>query len=275
MKSHYTRIALILFFFGIKSFSANAQDTLYLKSGEVYITKLSFVGDDAVMYKLLNNPDGPSFEIKKSKISYIALSTGTVLNFSSKTIEYNKIRTEQTLSVSTKKNALKWEVFSLLTNDLCFGYERYISNNQSIELKVATIGIGNDQVEEYYDASGFFVKLGYKFIDSKTSSAKTMVGPYIKPEISYSEFKIYDQKFSSKYLAVNYGLQSLLMGQVVIEIYGGVGIAYNEAPAITISGPYYFSYNFDRDYFYSNTSLSNSKGYASCFTGGLVLSVHF
>lgn len=273
MKANHLQIGLTLFFFCMITFNAFSQDTLHLKNGEVYITKVIVVGTEEISYKLFNEQNGPTYELKKNKIMYIALSSGTILNFSSTSVESKKQMAELGEKVSNKKNAFKWELLAPLTNDLCFGYERYITNNQSIEVKAAVIGVGNDRVEDSFESSGYFVKLGYKFVNSKNPLNKSMYGSYVKPEVSYSEFSVNSQNFKSKYFAVNFGLQSVLMSYVVIEIYGGVGLAYNEVPDQTIFSPYY--YNFERDYFYSNTSLANSRGYASCFTGGLILSYHF
>jgi hypothetical protein len=160
----------------------------------------------------------------------------------------------------------------LLTNDLCLGFERGLGNKNSIEVKFAVIGIGNEDVEDYYGVEGYFIKAGYKMIRTKNGVKNSIYGSYVKPEIGFSHFTVNNTTYNSKSLILNIGTQTVMFGPVVLDLYGGIGVAFNDRP--DYYNPYWFFYNNERTYFYSHVSLGTDK-FTSAFSGGLVLSVQF
>ena len=266
---------LLIFVLFLIVVNAKAQDTLQLKNGAVYITEIKIVGSEEVNYKLFNDPTGPTFILNKKNIYRIILHSGTELNFSGSNNFQSKTFIDKRKPFENKKNALKWEMLSLISNDLCFGYERYIGNKQSIELKVASIGIGNSDIEDFHNAKGYFVKLGYKFIQPFNGNKNTLLGSYVKPEISYAEFKTDSYTFISKYAMINFGVETPLFGSLLLDIYGGIGVARNEYPRLINNTYNNFFYNYQRSYFYSNASLESYDKYTSCVSGGFVLSFCF
>ena len=245
-----------------------------MRSGEIIIGKIITVGDVEISYNLPNDPTGPTFIIRKSKVLYIFLQSGDIINYSNQSRVLTAQRAAQLAKLNRYRNCIKWEVLSSLTNDICFGYERFLFRNRSIEFKAAYIGAGNEDVEGRYFSKGFFLKLGYKFIEPNTKSVASIFGSYLKPEIGYSKFVLDQIHFSSEYLMLNYG-KTLVIGRAVVEIYGGMGLAHNNYPTEQfVNGIQYIRIN--RRYFYSHSVLGGSKpGFSACVSGGLILSFLF
>ena len=266
--------------------NAKAQDTIIMKNGERYIAKTLTIEPYKITYKLFSDQDGPTLTIRRIYVDQIILQSGTLV-FSSRPTripQYSKA----IINFDTKKNAFKWEVLSLTTNDLCFGYERHLANYFSAEIKLALIGIGNQNVENYATknirTSGYFIKLGGKFINPSTNNPNSNFGIYLKPEICYSQFTYdhsdYKIDYRSKYGMVNLGFMVAAIHNFGIELYAGVGIAYSQfQPFIIINSPYGYPYSIDnsRVYFYSHTSHDSVKGnsYDTVYSGGLILAFHF
>lgn len=57
--------------------SANAQDKIHLRNGDVVDGKVSEIGTRDVSYKKADNPDGPSYRIGKGEISRIEYENGS------------------------------------------------------------------------------------------------------------------------------------------------------------------------------------------------------
>ncbi len=228
------RLRSILLFFlfqiALVKFSLS-QDTLQLRSAEIIIGKIITIDDTEISYKLSNDLNGPTYIIRKSKVLYIFLESGTVINYSNQSFEITEKRAAQLAKLNQYKNSIKWEVLSSISNDICFGYERHLFKNRTIELKVAYIGAGNENIEGRYNSKGYFLKLGYKFIEPNTQSVRSIYGSYLKPEIGFSKFEVDNIHFSSTHFILNYG-KTLVIGRSVIELYGGLGMSYNHYPMI-------------------------------------------
>lgn len=269
------RSVLLFFLFQIAfaKFSLS-QDTLQLRTGDIIVGKILTISDLEITYKSSTDLNGPTFNLRKSRVLYITLESGTVIDYSNRSAQVLANRAAQFVELNKYKNSIKWEILSSISNDICFGYERRLFKNRTIELKVAYIGAGNENVEGRYHSKGYFLKLGYKFIEPNTKSARTIYGSYIKPEIGYSNFEVDNIHLSSTHLILNYG-KTLVIGRAVLELYGGLGMSYNEYPIYqVVNGIEYVGIN--RRYFYGNSALGGKKpGISACVAGGLVLSFLF
>ena len=257
---------------------ALGQDTIRMKDGRMTLAKISIVGTNDITYKLFNDQNGPTFITLKNEIDKIVLQSGTIIN----TQELNRSTTRKTISsaiyvLDLKKNAFKWEILSLATNDICFGYERSIIRNQSVEFKIAYIGIGERSYSSnntFENTKGYFLKLGYKLVFPKSGDKNSMIGSYIKPEICYTQFRENFVNYKSKYAMLNFGVQSVLGSTFILEFYGGIGVAYNESDQnVSLLYPNY--YDTYRSYYYSNVSEGGLNQYNTSLSGGMVLSYHF
>jgi len=139
-----------------------------------------------------------------------------------------------------KKSAYKMELFSPLTGNLTFGYERYMKNWMGIEGKLGIIGIGSDP--DNREARGAFVKFGPKFkikpsfvLDNMRGS-HYLRGSYIRPEIAISLYSHNDpqdpfdnvadpnrETVSSVAFLINFGKQYILSNVMSMDWHFGIG----------------------------------------------------
>ena len=279
MKVIFSSLLFLLLHLNVK-----AQDTIIMKNGERYIAKTLTIEQYRITYKLFSDQNGPTLTIRRIYVDQIILQSGTLVFSSRQTRirEYSKAIE----NFDTKKNAFKWEVLSLTTNDLCFGYERHLANYFSAEIKLALIGIGNQSIEDYSlgNITGYFIKLGGKFINPRSNNPNSNYGIYLKPEICYTQFTYdhsdYKVDYRSKYGMVNFGFMVAAIQNFGIEMYGGVGIAYSQfQPFTIINNPYGYPYSIDnsRVYFYSHISQNSITGnsYYTVYSGGLILAYYF
>lgn len=278
---YFIRYFGLLIFLTISSNTIlKAQDTIRLKDGHVYVVVVKLIGERQIIYKLFNDNNGPDYSIRKSRVSKIILNSGAIIDYTNK---QNPTTTDRQRHISSiyenKRNAIKFELLSFLTNDLCLGFERGLGKRNSIELKVGLVGYGYHGIENYIPTEGYFVKLGYKIIYPKTPASNTLLGPYIKYEIDFTEFKNADISVKSQYAMINFGLEVGSNERITLELYGGIGISHNEVNYTNqfIFNSYYFNFDQinDRRYMYGHSTIGKAKEFAACVSGGLVLGFTF
>ena len=141
-----------------------------------------------------------------------------------------------------KKKIIKFEFFSPLTGNATFGYETYLKNFTSLELKVGLIGAG---IQNYNVSSkketGVFFSVGPKFKLKPAYAVDGMYGThvlrggYIRPELSVGTFNVeresylfngYDENATFVSLTINYGQQYILGESFTLDWYFGLGYGY-------------------------------------------------
>ena len=219
---------------------AKAQDLIYKKDKTVITAILIDIGAEEIKYKDYNKQDGSVLIIKKSEVTKIITQRGKEILF------------EQGSSASfDKKNAIKVGLLSLVAYHVNLSYERSLSQSRSIELQLGIIGLGS-KPEYISEASGFFTRIGYKFMHSpnhfekKNKEFHLLKGSYFKPELVLGHFK--ETEFNSKYvlrngnyyltknietkvtfyaLMLNVGQQWIIVDDFLIEIFFGAGLGGN------------------------------------------------
>jgi len=91
---HLKSILLILSLFFIY-INCNAQDTIYLKSGEKIEAKIIEVNINLIKYKKISNLQGPLFEIHKDDIQLLLYENGESENFNTSNNSNQYIRSEE------------------------------------------------------------------------------------------------------------------------------------------------------------------------------------
>lgn len=139
------------------------------------------------------------------------------------------------------KNAIKVNFLLPAAGAWAFSYERSLKPGQSFEVELGIISTGSqDQYE--MDASGFFLKTGFKFIRDPDFYLKGMryahilKGGYIKPELAFATFdysnnttiwggQSSNESGTTAKLAVllNIGKQYVFNNWFAIDIYSGIG----------------------------------------------------
>ena len=144
-----------------------------------------------------------------------------------------------------KKRAIKMEFFSPLTGNTTLGYESYIKDWLSWEVKLGIIGIGTDVNDS--NPIGVFVKGGPKFklnpdfVTSDLKGSHLLGGKYIRPEIAFSQYservETFDgfnsnserKNFTSIAFLISYGRQYILADIMTLDYHIGLGYGYNSS----------------------------------------------
>ena len=174
-----------------------------------------------------------------------------------------------------KKKAIKMEFFSPLTGNTTIGYESYIRDWLSWELKVGFIGLGTDN--SGVNPGGVLLKGGPKFklnpdfVTSDLKGSHLLSGKYIRPEIVFAQFsedvETFDgnrfstsrETFTSVAFLITYGRQYVLADLMTLDYHIGIGYGYDSSE----EGRYNYSH--------SNGAPSFPIAVSAGFTVGFLL----
>lgn len=228
------KLSVIVFFLLCAMFS-KAQDTLYKRNKEVQVVKIHEIGLDEVKYKLPGYEDGPMISIAKDDLYKIVFANGTTQ------ILAQEMNNPQNYS-DQRKNAVKMDFISPLRNNLSFIYERSLKPGRSIEFNVGVIGVGIT-ADDYDDASGSFIRVGYKFIRTPDyyfrgmRYAHILKGGYVRPDVifgMYSFDRYSDVNQSDIRDKITYGGLQLSLGKqwvyddlFLVDLFFGLGYTFS------------------------------------------------
>ncbi|NQZ76792.1 MAG: DUF3575 domain-containing protein [Ekhidna sp.] len=140
-----------------------------------------------------------------------------------------------------KKRAIKFEFFSPLTGNSTIGYEKYVKDWISWEVKVGVIGLGIDPEE--LNPAGILVKGGPKFklnpdfVTSDLRGSHLLGGKYIRPEIVFAQYSEDDmenflggererREYTSFAFLITYGRQYILANVMTLDYHIGLGYGW-------------------------------------------------
>lgn len=224
-------LALIL-----SNLNLSAQDTLIIAPNQVILADILEIGIDEIKYKPYDDPESPIFVVDKAKVVKIITQEGKEYTFMD---GFN----DPELYAKQKKNALKFALFSPLSTNLQFSYERSLKPGASMEFTLGIIGIGADPNDN--NPAGAYVKGGYKFISTPDYYLKGMryshilKGWYVKPELIISYFQTdhayytyYNESVTRETIfaaaaVVNIGKQWIFNDAFLIDLFigGGFGVS--------------------------------------------------
>jgi len=69
-------------------------DVVYFINGATFEAKNIIIDDEFIRYKKCDNPDGPTYEIKKSEVSKIEYANGSILDFKKEGLRNEDVKTE-------------------------------------------------------------------------------------------------------------------------------------------------------------------------------------
>ena len=69
-------------------------DVVYFINGATFEAKNIVIDDDYIRYKKCDNPDGPTYEVKKSDVSKIEYANGSTLDFKKEINRNEEVKTE-------------------------------------------------------------------------------------------------------------------------------------------------------------------------------------
>jgi len=138
------------------------------------------------------------------------------------------------------------EFFSPLSGNTTFGFESYVRDWLSWEIKVGIIGLGTDNSN--LNPGGILIKCGPKFklnpdfVTSYLKGAHLLGGKYIRPEIVFSQYseevESFDGKgntstsredFTSLAILITYGRQYVLADAMTLDYHIGVGYGFDSS----------------------------------------------
>lgn len=175
---------LLLLIAGL-AFSINslAQDKVLLKNGTIVAVKVLEVGLEDVKYQLYTKEgDGAIYTVPKSKIELIEYESGL-------REEFKEITTE--MADLTKKHQLGFNYIDLLSQNISFDYEYYLSESREFSLYVPVrIGLPRNS-NHYFRANVFEAGLGifiYPYRKKKLNYFTGLETAYAAKKQSYSTY---------------------------------------------------------------------------------------
>lgn len=270
-----------------------AQDRIYKLKGTVIKAKVIEIGIEEIKYRLFDKPDGPIYVVDKSNLNRIEFFDGTVEKYKSNFKDPENY--EGQLSRAIKINFL-----SPLLGYSQFSFEKMVSPLKSYELSVGIIGAGkNYQIDNYYystgqylpykrNAFGGFAEAGYKFNklpdfwQKGTRMTHIMQGTYIKPTatLGYYSDNALNYKTGSPVLEkrnnlfgaiiLNFGHQWVLGDKFLIDVYTGLGYAFDNVKTDHTNNSYYSDYIFNH-FVIQKAGPGANLGVSGGFKAGLLI----
>jgi len=294
MKTTKNLTILLFCFWSSSSIAQEKLDKIYFKNQTVTYGKVLEIGIDEISYQ--DEFDGQN-EINKAvvhkteiaKIYKIEFGNGKVKKYKS-----DKIENDPSFYDWQKKNALKFNIVTVINRHLDFYFERSIKPNRSYELGVGIAGIGAKADESYSEIdengnqeinfldanyglslrAGYKLKTGPDYYYNRMREGHLLKGAYFKPEIVLSYFNLNTESthyqrgypsdpvtmktdvFSAAFI-LNFGHQWVFSNQFGIDVFLGFGYGLSNHPDKTMSH-YAFMMPFD-------TSLAFSGGMSFCY----------
>lgn len=193
MKSKLPITLVLLFTTSLLFAQPKFADKLIRRDSTIINCEVREIGDDEIKYSQEGLRSDILIGIDKNKVARIIFADGRVMKMVDSMSNSEDYRLQ-------RKNALKVNAFLPVSGAFEIGYERSLKPGRSFESSVGIIYGGNDP-EVNMDASGIFIKAGYKFIKDPDFYLKGMryahilKGSYIKPELALSTFSYDKTKF--------------------------------------------------------------------------------
>ncbi len=265
-------------------FNGLAQDKIVKKGGEILDVKILEIGPNEIKYQIFSDPEGPIYIMDKDRINEVRYTNGRVE-------KYESPLNDAELYIGQKKRAIKMNFASPLLGYTQVAYEQNLKPGRSYEVSVGIIGLGKNQDLAYWndvdlkeDQKGVFGTFGYKFIripDFTSNNQKyshLLQGLYAKPEVMVGHFSrnhvvsgnFQVEKSNTTFgaLMVNLGKQWVFSDVFVLDIYGGIGYAFQKNDEKNIDYDYY---NGNRGRLYALIAGEDDAAFA--FSGGFRIGI--
>lgn len=225
---------------------AISQDRMIVRfKTDTLLIKVIEVGVSEVKYKLWPVSESmPVMVESKEKVRRIIFENGTIMRFAADEF------TDATNYSEQRKMVIKFDMIAITRKVFVFSFEKSLKPGVSVEAGIGVIAQNNYEGEfyQFHKASGFFARLGYKFINQPDFRMKGMrythilKGGYIKPELIYlSQTTLIDNYRSYNYPVygtnytttcnitgyagfLNFGKQWVLDDIFAVDFYVGLGI---------------------------------------------------
>ena len=186
MKAKLQMTLVLLFVVTILIAQEKFEDKLIRRDGKIISCKVREIGDDEIKYSEEGMRSDILIGIDKNKVASIVFADGREMKMADSMSNSEDYATQ-------RKNAFKVNVFLPISGAFELGYERSLVPGRSFDSSFGIIYASHDQGNDM-DASGIFLKAGYKFIKDPDFYLKGMryahilKGAYVKPELVFSTF---------------------------------------------------------------------------------------
>lgn len=228
----------LMLFLSISMFGQN-NDKIIKLNNDVIECNVKIVEVDYITYSTNENTNAFS-KISTNDVSKVVFENGTVKSFhqeASNTTKSNKTKSSSSNDLGNR-NILKFSFLSPLLGHSEFSYARKIKPGQSFQVSFGVIGWGIDIIDE--DPSGYYTKVGYRFMknavgDDKTIMSKLFSGSYVMPELAFRNFdknvdkgenRVTTQDFA---ILLNFGRQIAFSDAFMIDYYFGAGYTFSNS----------------------------------------------
>ena len=286
-------IYLLMILLGLAA-TAQSQDKIYKKGGEIIEAKITEVGTDEIKYRVFSDQSGPMYSLDKDRIIKVVYENGRVETYQSNL-------KDPSLYEDQAKDAIKVNFLAPLLGYTQLNFEHNLKPGRGYELSLGLIGLGKKQdINTFYDgtsnrttttyreASGVFIGGGYKFsklpdfVNKGAKYSHILQGSYVKPELILGTYKhnniesfpvggsaprVSRESISFGGLLVNLGKQWVLGELLLIDVYGGLGYAVDSRNASQNNTEY------DYDYINNHYALTTGTDSGLGFTGGFKIGI--
>ena len=127
-----------------------------------------------------------------------------------------------------KRNAVKTTILSWLSGSCKLSYERAVFDNQTMEITIGYIGVGNDKYKN--NPKGYTARYAHKFM-LWGNNVCPLNGLYLRPELIYSHFhydakKEVERKLSEMGSLVFTAGYQYVINRFVVDAFFGGGYAH-------------------------------------------------
>lgn len=254
-----------------------AQDTLYYVNGNTVIGQVIAIEMDHVRYTMRSGNNTVEVSSAKEELEKIKLQNGQEFYFD-KVSSTAKIKENS----PNRKNGISFDVVAPFLNHIVLGYERSITANLSLQVKLGYIGIFGNSIKTISGiegSKGVMGKFGAKIFLPRSGSKNghSLSGFYLKPELmasSWSQTYLYRGANHSEYYRTEQylsgafhicmGYQAQIGQHVLFDVFGGLGLGTESSNSYSST---------TQRYAYSHAFLLQSEPLA--FSGGLMFGFVF
>lgn len=263
-KLHITLI--LLFLTSLLNAQPKFADKLIKRDGTIINCEIREIGDDEIKYSQEGLRSDILIGIDKNKVASIIFADGREMKFEDSMIHGEDYSLQ-------RKNAFKFNFILPVSGAYAFSYERSLKPGRSFETEIGIISSGGNE-EMNMEASGLFLKAGYKFIRDPDFYLKGMryahilKGSYLKPELVFVTFT-YDNRNVSAQLAGSSANTSGSITELAFLLNAGKQTVYNNRFVVDwfIGGGYSLGGKDDADI--RSFAYTGGGGSSFVLTGGV------
>jgi hypothetical protein len=270
MKTKIQMTLVLLFSVTILLAQEKFEDKLIKRDGKIISCKVREIGDDEIKYSEEGMRSDILIGIDKNKVASIVFADGREMKMA------DSMSNSEDYAIQ-RKNAFKVNLFLPISGAFELGYERSLVPGRSFDSSFGIIYASHNEGSSM-EASGVFLKAGYKFIKDPDFYLKGMryahilKGSYVKPELAFSTFT-FNPSYNSVQIPAN---QRTSVTKLAIMLNAGKQVVYSNRFLFEwFIGAGYVLGGSDETYRYFAFIGGGNTGSAFVMTGGIRVGLLF